>query len=57
MMTRARRQVYRRGWFKREEKIGYRLVRKNGNQYNRRIRRCKSDDYKNKRYMYIETIS
>lgn len=57
MMTRARREVYRRGWFKREEKIGYRLVRKQGNQYNRRIRRCKSDDYMNKRYMYIETKS
>lgn len=57
MMTRSRREVYRRGWFKREEKIGYRLVRKQGNQYNRRIRHCKSDDYMNKRYMYIETVS
>lgn len=57
-MTQARRQVYRKSWYKRECKEGFRLLRKNGNQYNKKIRHCKLADFAyDKRHVYCATIS
>lgn len=40
-MTRSRRSVYRKSWYRRECKIDMRLRRK---EYNRKIRYAKIDD-------------
>lgn len=57
MMTKSRRESYKFGWFNREIKIGYRLARKHGNQYNRKIRHCKSDNYESRRFMFVRTVA
>lgn len=40
-MTKARRSIYKRGWFEREIKIDMRLRRK---EYNRKVRHAKTTD-------------
>lgn len=57
-MTRSRREVYNKSWFRRECKTAIRLARKKGNRYNRKIRHCKISDYAYyKKNIYCETIS
>lgn len=48
-MTKSRRNVYARSWYKRESKINMRMRRK---EYNRKIRHAKvTEDSCSRRYM------